>query len=291
MILVCVIAAMSLSAQKWRTHLAYNNVTQIAMADDKVYAISDGSLYSVEKQSEQLKVYNNQSGLHGTGITCIHYDAASKQLLIGYGTGKIDILKRNSVQYISELYTKDMTQRKTIHNITISGRTAYLATAFGIQTMDLRENKLVDSYWLRPGGEETDVQDVLIQNDSIYAFTDDSLYCAAIRDNIVDYTVWRREKAGRIEPDSEKGKHYQDATNHWYAGHGEGIVRFPSGGKRTTYKPNGPIVNKPYYITTSGGTVTVLAGGRWTEQDNTPVRRDIRDSSAAHMTAQVGYGS
>ena len=297
MILVCVIAAMSLSAQKWRTHLAYNNVTQIAMADDKVYAISDGSLYSVEKQSEQIKVYNNQSGLHGTGITCIHYDATSKQLLIGYGTGKIDILKRNSVQYISELYTKDMTQRKTIHNITISGRTAYLATAFGIQTMDLRENKLVDSYWLRPGGEETDVQDVLIQNDSIYAFTDDSLYCAAIRDNIVDYTVWRREKAGRIEPDSEKGKHYQDATNHWYAGHGEGIVRFPSGGKRTTYKPNGPIVNKPYYITTSGGTVTVLAGGRWTEQDNTPghvmrykegIWRNItRDSIAAQTGLDI----
>ena len=267
---VCLLSVLPLHAGKWTTHLAYNNVTQIAMSEDRVYAISDGSLFSVAKQSEQIKVYNNQSGLHGTGITCIHYDATGKQLLIGYGTGKIDILKRNSTQYISELYTKDMTQRKTINNITISGRTAYLSTAFGIQTMDLRENKLVDSYWLRPGGQETDVQDVLLNGDSIYAFTSDSLYCASRRANLVDYRVWNREvRSSRIEPDSEKGQHYQDATNNWYAGHGEGIVRFTGSG-RICYKPNGPIVNKPYYISTDGGAVTVLAGGRWTAQDNTP---------------------
>ena len=149
--------------KKWKTHFAYNNVTQIAMGSDEVYAISDGSLFSVHKQTEQITVYNRQSGLHGTGITCIHYDATGKQLLICYSDGKIDILSSRGMKYISELYDKDMTQRKTINNVTVSGRTAYLSTAYGIQTMDLRENKLVDSYWLRPGGEETAVQDVRIE--------------------------------------------------------------------------------------------------------------------------------
>ena len=72
------------SAQQWTTHFAYNNVTQIAMADECVYAISDGSLFSVDKQTEQIKVYNRQSGLHGSGINCIHYDNISKQLFIAY---------------------------------------------------------------------------------------------------------------------------------------------------------------------------------------------------------------
>jgi hypothetical protein len=94
--------------------------------------------------------------------------------------------------YIGELYDKEMTQRKTIRNVTIKGRTAYLSTDYGVQTLDLRENKLVDSYWLRPGGQETHVNDVLLANDSIYAFTDDSLFCAAMSSNIVDYSVWRR---------------------------------------------------------------------------------------------------
>ena len=255
--------------QKWTTHFAYNNVTQIAVSPDKAFAISDGSLYSVDKQSEQIKVYNNQSGLHGTGISCIHYDATGEQLIICYGTGKIDLLSSHGVRYIGTLYDKDMTQQKTIYNVTLSGRTAYLATAYGVQTMDMRERKLVDSYWLRPGGQETEVKDVLLAHDSIYAFTDDSLFCAAMSDNLVDYTVWHREKSGRVSPDSEKGIHYQDATSHWYAGHAEGIVRFTAT-ERLTYKPQGPLTNKPYYVSAAGNQVFMLSGGRWTAQDNTP---------------------
>lgn len=272
-------------AGKWTTHFAYNNVTQIAMTTDRVFALSDGSIYSVDKQSEQIRVYNNQSGLHGTGITCIHYDATGKQLIIGYGTGKIDILSSGGVQYISELYNKDMTQRKTIYNVTISGRMAYLATAYGIQTMDLRERKLVDSYWLRPGGQEIEVKDVLIQNDSIYAFTDDSLFCAALSSNLVDFRVWKREKTGRVSPDNEKGKHYQDATNHWYAGYSEGIIRFTQT-ERLTYKPQGPLVNKPYYILAEGNQVFMLAGGHWTAQDGTPGHVMRYKEGAWHNTSR-----
>ena len=52
-------------AAHWQTHLAYNNVTQIAMAEDEVFAISDGSLFSIDKQTEKLRTYDRMSGLHG----------------------------------------------------------------------------------------------------------------------------------------------------------------------------------------------------------------------------------
>ena len=257
-------------AAHWQTHLAYNNVTQIAMAEDEVFAISDGSLFSIDKQTEKLRTYDRMSGLHGTGITCIHYDKVAQQLLICYADGKIDILTARGMKYISELYNKDMTQRKNIYNVTILGRTAYLSTHYGVQTLDLRENKLVDSYWLRPGGEETPINDVLIANDSIYAFTPDSLFCAALTDNLVDYHFWKREgRSGRIAPDPEKGIHYQDATSHWYAGGAEGIVRYTPT-SRLTYKPEGPYVNTPYYLTTASNQLFMVAGGRWTAQHNNP---------------------
>lgn len=288
-IVLCALFLVPSWAGKWTTHFAYNNVTQIAMTPDEVYAVSDGSLYSVNKISEQMKVYNRQSGLHGKGITCIHYDEQGSQLLICYGDGKIDVLSSKGVKYIGELYDKDMTQRKTIHNVTIAGRTAYLSTAYGVQTMDLRERKLVDSYWLRPGGMETDVEDVRIVQDSIYAFTTDSLFCAAMDANLVDYSVWKRElRSNRIAPEPKKGKEYEDETDIWYAGYAEGIVRF---GKQTsqwnTYKPEGPLVNTPYRMRACGdrvgivpggyiisrfkrpGTVMILDNGHWTNYDNT----------------------
>ena len=86
------LVALSAQAETWTTHFAYNNVTQIAMTPDEVFAISDGSLFSVNKQSEKITKYDRQSGMHGTGINCIHYDATGNQLIIAYSNGKIDIL-------------------------------------------------------------------------------------------------------------------------------------------------------------------------------------------------------
>ena len=231
------------------------------MAPECVYAISDGSLFSVDKQTEQMRVYNRQSGLHGIGITCIHYDESGKQLVIGYKTGKIDLLSSRGVKYISELYDKDMTQRKTINNVTVDGRIAYLSTAFGVQTLDLRDNKLVDSYWLRPGGKETDIIDVLVRGDSIYAFTADSVFCGAKKDNLSDYMFWKRElRSGRVAPEKDKGVHYSDANSDWYAGQTEGIVRFMATG-RLTYKPQGPLSNIPYRMHCSQGKLGMIQGG------------------------------
>lgn len=264
--------ALSAQAEQWETYFAYNNVTQIAMAPDEVFAISDGSLFSVNKQSEHITKYDRQSGLNGTNIKCIYYDATGNQLIITYENGKIDLLTANGVRYISDLYDKDMTQRKDIYNVTIQGRTAYFSTHYGVQTMDLRENKLVDSYWLRPGGQETPIQDVRIIGDSIYAFGGsydkankkvivDSLFVGAKSDNLSDYTYWKREKyTGRVTPDATKGKQYIDGDNTWSAGGSVGITRVTAT-ETINYKPEGPLVNMPYRIRIAGNRVGVVQGG------------------------------
>ena len=261
LITLCIGSILEVAAQKWTTHFAYNNVTQIAMAPDEVYAISDGSLFSVNKRSEQITKYDRQSGLNGTNIQCIHYDEVGNQLIIAYANGKIDLLTSAGVRYISDLYDKDMTQRKDIYNVTIQGRTAYLSTHYGIQTMDLRDCSLVDSYWLRPNGEETPIQDILISFDSIYAFASDSMYCASLVDNLVDYTYWKREKrSSRIVPDPAKGKQYIDGDNIWSAGGSVGIT-FKTPTETTNYKPDGPLVNTPYRTRIAGSRLGMIQGG------------------------------
>lgn len=260
-LILCSLSLAPAHAGKWTTHFAYNNVTQIAMAPDKVFAISDGSLFSVDKLSEEIKVYNRQTGLNGTGINCIHYDVTGEQLIICYGTGKIDMLSSQGVTYVGGLYDKDMTQRKTIYNVTLKGRTAYLSTHYGVQTMDLRENKLVDSYWLRPNGIETPIKDVLLTNDSIYAFSDDSLYVASLASNLSDYNFWKREaRSTRIQPDANKGHRYEDETSTWMAGGDKGILR-QTATELIPYKPEGPLYNIPYRMKAGGNTLGVVQGG------------------------------
>lgn len=288
---LALLSVLSTQAQKWTSHLAYNHVTRIAMSDDCVYATSDGSLYSVNKQTEAIETYAN---LSGTDISCIYYDLKGDQLFIGYSNGKIDLLDKKGVYYIGALYEKDMTQRKTINNITIDDRIAYLSTPYGVQTMNLNERKLVDSYWLRPGGQETDVLDIVLTKDSIYAFTVDSLFCASRKAQLEDYTYWTREKrSARIEPDADKGVHYKDATSDWYAGGEEGIIRvMPT--ERVTYKPQGPLNNIPYRLRYAAGKLAVVNGGYWASAYRRPGELMTYDDKSwtnfdnAYMKGYVG---
>ena len=71
------------NAAVWESMFSYNKVNQIAVADDKVYAVSDGALFSVEKYSERLEKYDAGSGLHGTTICCISYAKELDMLIIG----------------------------------------------------------------------------------------------------------------------------------------------------------------------------------------------------------------
>ncbi len=261
--ILLLLVGLAAQAQEWHTYFAYNNVTQIAMSDKEVYALSDGSLFSVNKYTEQLHLYDN---LHATGISCIYYDNRTEQLLIAYKNGKIDLLSPKGVQYVGDLYDKDMVQEKTIYNITVENYTAYLSTGYGIQTFDMRTSTFVDSYWIGPDGGAMQIADVLINSDSIYAFTKDSMFSASMRSNLSDYTYWKREQRNnRITPDPNKGQKYTDETDTWQVGGTEGIIRITPT-QTLTYKPLGPLNNIPYHLTTAGTKLFVVSGGRWASQ-------------------------
>lgn len=276
------------NAATWETMFSYNKVSQIAVADDKVYALSDGALFSVEKNSERIEKYDAGSGLNGTTIGCICYAQKLNMLIIGYEDGKIDLMQDNSVCYVSGLYTKDMTATKTINNITIHNHIAYLSTDFGIVTFNLKKYELVDTYYIGDEANEVKVNDVLIRGDSIYAFGDKLLYTACLKDNIVDFRYWSTEPLGRILPDANKGKVIIDTNGEcWEAGGEEGIVRKTVTQEKLTYKPDGPLVNTPYCMRTFNGRLYVVPGGRWAVQSLTPGCVMIYDGSMWHNISQT----
>ena len=276
------------NAATWETMFSYNKVSQIAVTDDKVYAVSDGALFSVEKNSERIEKYDAGSGLNGTTIGCISYAQKLNMLIIGYEDGKIDLMQDNSVCYVSGLYTKDMTATKTINNITIHNHIAYLSTDFGIVTFNLKKYELVDTYYIGDEASEVKVNDVLIRGDSIYAFGDKLLYTACLKDNIVDFRYWSTEPLGRILPDANKGKVIIDTNGEcWEAGGEEGIVRKTVTQEKLTYKPDGPLVNTPYCMRTFNGRLYVVPGGRWAVQSLTPGCVMIYDGSMWHNISQT----
>lgn len=191
--LLCWSASAQVAMGKWRTHLAYNNVSQLAQSDNKIYAVSDGALFSVDKQEGEggIEFYSKLSGLNGSNISRIEFDSTSKQLLIIYANGNIDLLSSGGVINISDLYNKQMSSSKEVNQIQFYQNKAYLACNFGIIVLNMSKKEIADTYYIGTNASEVKVLATTIHNGTIYALTPNAIYEASVSEpNLVNYEFW-----------------------------------------------------------------------------------------------------
>jgi len=196
-IFLLVLLSLSIVAQvamgKWRTHFAYNNVSQIAQSDNKIFAVSEGALFSVDKQDGEsgIEFYSKLNGLNSSDISRIEFDPTSKQLLIVYSNGNIDLMTSGGVINIPDLYNKIMSTSKDINQIQFYKGKAYLSCNFGILVLNLQKNEVADTYYIGPNASEVKVLNTTIYNGYIYAATANTLFKASVSEpNLVNYQYW-----------------------------------------------------------------------------------------------------
>ncbi|MEI7502310.1 MAG: hypothetical protein WCJ61_03415, partial [Paludibacter sp.] len=176
---------------KWRTHFAYNNVSQITQSENKIFAVSEGALFSVDKTDEVMEFYSKLSGLNGANIAKIEYDTTNKQLIIIYANGNIDILDSGGVTNIPDLYNKQMSASKAVNQIQFYQGKAYLSCNFGIVVLNMRKKEVADTYIIGDNASEIQIINTTVHDGTIYALTTSKIYKASITDpNLVNYQFW-----------------------------------------------------------------------------------------------------
>jgi hypothetical protein len=156
---------------KWRTHLSYNSVSQIAQSGNKIFAVSQGALFSVDKQDGGLQFYSKLNGLNGSNITKIEFDATNQGLLIIYSNGNIDLFGTGGVTNIPDLFNKQMSSSKNVNHIQFYQKKAFLACDFGIVVLNMDKNEVADTYYIGPNATEVAVLNTTIHNGTIYALS------------------------------------------------------------------------------------------------------------------------
>jgi len=176
---------------KWRTHFAYTSVAQIALTDNKIFAVSEGALYSVDKQDGGYEFYSKLSGLNGVNISRIEFDAVNQQLLIIYSNGNIDVLATGGVTNIPDLYNKQMSANKEVNQIQFYDNKAYLACNFGIVVLNMQKKEVADTYYIGPNASEVKVLNTAVHKGVIYALTSSAVFKASVTEpNLVNYEFW-----------------------------------------------------------------------------------------------------
>jgi len=176
---------------KWRTHFAYNSISQIAQSENKIFAVSDGALFSIDKTDETMEFYSKVSGLNGAGILRIEYDEVNQLLVVIYTNGNIDVLASGGVTNIPDLYNKQMSASKAVNHIQFFDGKAYLSCNFGIIVLNLKKKEVADTYYIGANAAEVKVLNTTIHNGEIYALTASTIYKASINEpNLVNYQFW-----------------------------------------------------------------------------------------------------
>lgn len=171
----------------WRSHLAYHNATQCVVVGDKVYTVSDGSLYSYSPDDEFVESYDKSNILSDQGIRHIAIDEQTNILVVVYNNANIDLIHPNGEVTNVTDFTNETTLDPAVNGINIVEGKAYLATNFGLTVLDIERGEFTATYVL---GKVT--HSSIEWSGMVYAATEDGVYRGDTRQNLLDISNWSK---------------------------------------------------------------------------------------------------
>ena len=192
MAMLCNMANLSAQLEMggWQTMFSYYGTSQLTQSKDKIYAVSNGNMFSIDKEYNSIELYSKLTGLSDGEISLIEYNESKDVLLICYSDLNIDILKNGEIFNIPDLKNKEI-QSKTVNSISFDGNKAYLSCGFGIMEIDLAKIEISNTYNLSNTTSYISIESTVAGQDSIYAVSSSNLYVAPkTGKNLNDYKNW-----------------------------------------------------------------------------------------------------
>ena len=183
------IAQTDISIGKWKSHLPNQIGKYIAQSDTEIiYATNWGIIY-IDKQDNSVRTLDKLDGLSGVGIDLIKYNQANDILIIVYSNSVIDLVKPNEIITLSDIQRfNNITGDKRIYDVFIdSDSTALIAAGYGISKINFLQDIFLYSTFTG-----VVVNDVIVNDNFIYATTDEGVYRASNQNNIniQDFGIW-----------------------------------------------------------------------------------------------------
>ena len=136
-----------LAVGEWKVYPVFaNNVTRMLDTSEKVYYISEGNLFSYDKNTDESYSYSVVNKLNENEIHNIYYNKENKYLLVAYKSGNIDLLYDNGkVINMPEIKDAVLGTEKTINDVCFYENRIYVATVFGLVIFDDQKHHVIES--------------------------------------------------------------------------------------------------------------------------------------------------
>lgn len=184
----------------WRAHISYHSVYDITFGDDKVFASSSNGVMEFDLSERSVSNINKVNGLSGSQITSIAFHETEKTLLISYGDGMIDLVRDNDVTSFDRLKNSTVISgSKKLNAIYIHNGFAYIAADFGVVVFDVKRGEVKETWRnLGAAGATLQINEIAFRGDSIFLATAKGVMAGDMRDNLLDFNLWRRFDSGEF---------------------------------------------------------------------------------------------
>jgi len=188
--------AQDIAIGEWRTHLPYDQIIDVSVAGELVFAASPYSMFTYNTGDNSMVRFDKVKGLSDVGISKIGYNQPIKSLLVAYSNTNLDIVRENgTIINISDIKNKDILGKKTINNILFKENLAYLSCGFGIVVLDMEKEEIADTWYIGPNGDAIDVLDMTFNDTSFFAATESGIYYADVdAPHLADFNQWHKDQ-------------------------------------------------------------------------------------------------
>lgn len=166
-----------LAVGEWKVYPVFaNNVTRMLDTPEKVYYISEGNLFSYDKNTDESYSYSVVNKLNENEIHNVYYNKENKYLLVAYKSGNIDLLYDNGkVINMPEIKDAVLGTEKTINDVCFYENRIYVATDFGLVIFDDQKHHVIES-----GIYNKKIRSVEVHGGSIIICKDSSIYISSV---------------------------------------------------------------------------------------------------------------
>ena len=192
----------------WQLHLPTNRPLRLADAGNRLYVVTEGSLYFLDKQLNTTQTLSSRDGLSDVGAVAVAYDSVGRQTVVVYRNGNIDVLDAaGRVRNVPAIVRKVVQGNRDINSLYIDPRPAvrraFISTGFGLVLLNLDRLEISDTFSaIGPNGAEVRVLAATTVRDTLFVATSQGLQLGRLSANLLDYRAWRR-------PPAPAGSNYQ----------------------------------------------------------------------------------
>jgi len=179
---------------EWKIFSTFYEPSKIIETPELVYFISDGYLYSYDKNYDEYKEYNTQNLLNDNNVINIEYDKKNNILVIIYENSNIDLLVNNKIYNIPYIKNATFNTSKSINDINFYQDDILLSTDYGITILNAKKKEIKITYNLG-----IKILSSCIFNNTIYAGREDNIYIGNLNDNLLEYKNWKFYKDQKLK--------------------------------------------------------------------------------------------